>query len=64
MSLILMTTLFYKEFLLQGEIWCWSLLGLKKGEQVLHCNGVAIEERKAGFTSVNELVTSELNYRK
>ena len=38
-------------------------LRVLKGEQVLHCNGVAIEERKAGFTSVNELVTSELNYR-
>ena len=29
MSEILMTTLFYKELILQGEIWCWSLLGLK-----------------------------------
>ena len=29
MSLILMTTLFYKAVILQGEIWCWSLLGLK-----------------------------------
>ena len=29
MSVILMTTLFYKELILQGEIWCWSLLGLK-----------------------------------
>ena len=29
MSVILMTTLFYKAFILQGEIWCWSLLGLK-----------------------------------
>ena len=29
MSLILMTTLSYKALLLQGEIWCWSLLGLK-----------------------------------
>ena len=29
MSLILMTTLFYKALILQGEIWCWSLLGLK-----------------------------------
>ena len=31
MSIILMTTLFYKVLirLLQGEIWCWSLLGLK-----------------------------------
>ena len=29
MSVILMTTLFYKAILLQGEIWCWSLLGIK-----------------------------------
>ena len=29
MSLILMTTLFYKALISQGEIWCWSLLGLK-----------------------------------
>ena len=29
MSVILMTTLFYKALLLQGEIWCWSLLGIK-----------------------------------
>ena len=28
MSVILMTTLFYKALLLQWEIWCWSLLGL------------------------------------
>ena len=29
MSVILITTLFYKALILQGEIWCWSLLGLK-----------------------------------
>ena len=29
MSLIRMTTLFYKALILQGEIWCWSLLGVK-----------------------------------
>ena len=29
MSVILMTTLLYKALILQGEIWCWSLLGLK-----------------------------------
>ena len=29
MSVILMTTLFCKALILQGEIWCWSLLGLK-----------------------------------
>ena len=26
---ILMTTVFYKAVILQGEIWHWSLLGLK-----------------------------------
>ena len=26
-----MTTLFYKALILQGEIWCWSPLGLFKG---------------------------------
>ena len=29
MSVILMTTLVYKALILQGEIWYWSLLGLK-----------------------------------
>ena len=29
MFVILMTTLFYKALILHGEIWCWSLLGLK-----------------------------------
>ena len=29
MSIILMTTLFHKALILQGEIWCWSLLALK-----------------------------------
>ena len=29
MSVILMTTVFYKAVILQGEIWRWSLLGLK-----------------------------------
>ena len=29
MFVILITTLFYKALKLQGEIWCWSLLGLK-----------------------------------
>ena len=29
MSFILMITLFYKTVILQGEIWRWSLLGLK-----------------------------------
>ena len=29
MSVILITTLFYKALILQGEISCWSLFGLK-----------------------------------
>ena len=30
MSVIPITSLFYKALILQGEIWCWSLLGLKR----------------------------------
>ena len=33
MSVILMTTLFYKTVILQGEISCWLLLGLKADVQ-------------------------------
>ena len=29
MSVIVITTPFYKALMLQGEIWCWSLLGRK-----------------------------------
>ena len=29
LSVILVTTLFYKALIFQGEIWCWSLLGFK-----------------------------------
>ena len=29
MSVILMTTLFYKALILQGEMWYWSRLGLR-----------------------------------
>ena len=38
MSVILMTTLFITASILKGEIWCWSLLGLIKGQKVKpHC---------------------------
>ena len=33
MSVILMTTLFYKTVIWQGKIWCWLLLGLKADVQ-------------------------------
>ena len=36
MSIILMTTLFYKALLLQGEIWRWSLLGFKRVNECHH----------------------------
>ena len=29
MSVVLMITLFYKALIVQGEIWCWSVLALK-----------------------------------
>ena len=28
-SILMPLTLFYKALILQGEIWCWSLLGFK-----------------------------------
>ena len=34
----LITTLFYKAFTLRGEIWCWSLLGLKGLKLTCTCN--------------------------
>ena len=37
MSVILMTTLLYKALILQGEIWCWSLLGLKWKDITASC---------------------------
>ena len=40
MSLILMTTLFHKALLLQGEIWCWSLLGFKGLRKCLVQTGI------------------------
>ena len=46
MSVILMTTLFYKALILQGEIWCWSLWGLKGLNCIachrLHLNNVVM----------------------
>ena len=33
MSVILMTTMFYKTVILLGEIWSWLLLGLKADVQ-------------------------------
>ena len=42
MSVILMTTLFYKALLLQGEIWFWSLLGLK-GLKHINDSGVSAQ---------------------
>ena len=34
MCVILTTTLFYKALILQGEIWCWSLLRLKESREL------------------------------
>ena len=36
MSVILMTTLFYKALILQGEMWCWSRVGPKGLITVCH----------------------------
>ena len=38
MFINLITTLFYKALILQGELWCWSLLGLKGLKLTCTCN--------------------------
>ena len=48
MSVILMTTLFYEALILQGEIWCWSLLGLK-GLKVQFSEEAGLTNKKACF---------------
>ena len=45
-SVILMTTLFYKELILQGEIWCWSLLRL---EGLNGCKKISHQETEYKF---------------
>ena len=58
MSVILMTTKFYKALILQGEIWCWSLLGFK-GLMILladDLSGLALirlVSKKSYFESTN-----------
>ena len=52
MSLILMTTLFYKAVILHGEIWRWSLLGLKR------VNFVGIPtRRKSSYSGVSDAIS-------
>ena len=71
MSVILMTTLFYKALILQGEIWCWSLLGLKgikhksppalKAEYVL--TAVALNRQKSRKYVNNRILNFSYNQR-
>ena len=49
---ILMTTLFYKALMLQGEIWCWPLLGLK-GYKGYYCP----RELTPGYSKAESCVT-------
>ena len=57
MSLILMTTLLYKALILQGKIWCWSLLGLKglRGASFLTVeSNIIIEIKLVHLLTINE----------
>ena len=61
MSLILMTTLFYKAVILQGEIWCWSLTKGLKGLNIKR-EQYAISEKtqlNSAFLNLQELPLSE-----
>ena len=57
MSLILMTTLFYKALILHGEIWRWSLLGLKGLKSLKSLSTVFyFLQAKSEFSSTEEIV--------
>ena len=67
MSIILMTTLFYKALILQGEIWCWSLLGLKglRNNYIIFCKKYVVKFLKKKFKNcVNYLRKQENNVLK
>ena len=53
MSIILITTLFYKALILQGEIWCWSLVGLEGlFEGTLHIDKIPLQFKDANIMRV------------
>ena len=57
MSVILMTPLLYKALIFQGEIWCWSLLGLKglRGASFLTVeSNIIIEIKLVHLLTINE----------
>ena len=67
LSVILMSTMFYKALILQGEIWCWSLLGFngwvhifhsRTYNDVIHFKGLLIRFQVTGDL---KLVGRELN---
>ena len=53
-----MTTLFYKAVILQGEIWCWSLLGLKGLKYQLNDTDLPLIENYGTVTNFQDLVTN------
>ena len=57
MSVILITPLLYKALIFQGEIWCWSLLGLKglRGASFLTVESkIIIEIKLVHLLTINE----------
>ena len=62
MSLILMTTLFHKAVILQGEIWRWSLLWLK-GLKSFYCVYVFTQNWRTVAWRQRELMNTETGSR-
>ena len=61
MPLILMTTLFNKaidRMILQEEIWCWSLLGLKRLSAMSQIFGLKLQILKTGQNFKKLLTTA------
>ena len=60
MSVILMTTLFYKALILQAEIWCWSILRLKGLIAHYWIAGISAKITLAGQISSIEIYTERI----
>ena len=60
MSVILMTTLFYKALILQAEIWCWSILRLKGLIAHYWIAGIFAKITLAGQISSIEIYTERI----
>ena len=65
MSVILITTLFYKALISQGEIWCWSLLSPNIHMKILlqiHLHVFPLRSSSENFIKYQSISTLMINF--